>query len=44
MPIPNMFVDATTSRELLSFMASFFSYNQILIKEEDIPKTNFRLP
>lgn len=43
MPIANMFVDATTtSQELLSFMASFSSYNQILIKEEDIPKTNFR--
>ena len=31
MPIVDMFVDSPTNNELLSFMDSFSSYNQILI-------------
>ena len=40
MPISNMFVDSITNNELLSFMDSFFGYNQILIAVDDM--TTFR--
>ena len=42
MPVAYMLVGSTTNNELLSFMNGFFSYNQILIAVEDIPKTAFR--
>ena len=44
MPITNMLVDSTANNELLSFMDYFYSYNQILIAVEDIPKTASRCP
>ena len=41
-PIADMLVDSTAYNELLSFMNSFFEYNQILIVVDDISKTSFR--
>ena len=42
-PLPriDMLVDATTSRELLSFMDAFSGYNQILMHPNDQEKTAF---
>ena len=42
-PLPRIdqLVDLTTSHELLTFMDSFSSYNQILMKKEDQEKTVF---
>ena len=44
MPIANMLVDFISNNELLSFMDSFYGYNQILIVVDDISKTAFRCP
>ena len=42
-PLPRIdqLVDSTAGHKLLSFMDSFFGYNQILMEEEDQEKTAF---
>ena len=42
MPIDDMLVDSTANNELLSFIDSFFGYNQILIVVDDKSKTAFK--
>jgi hypothetical protein len=42
MPIVNMLVDAASGHKVISFMDGNTGYNQILMAEEDIPKTVFR--
>ena len=42
MPIADMLVDSTANNELLSFMDSFFGYNQILIVVDVISKIALR--
>jgi hypothetical protein len=44
MPIADMLVDAASGHKVISFMDGNAGYNQILIAEEDIPKTAFRCP
>ena len=42
-PLPhiNILVDSTVGHSMLSFMAGFFGYNQILMAPEDMEKTSF---
>ena len=42
-PLPrvNVLVDSTTRHQLLSFMDTFFGYNQIKLDEADQEKTSF---
>jgi hypothetical protein len=44
MPIADMLVDAAFGHKVISFMDGNAQYNQILMAEEDIPKTAFRCP
>lgn len=39
-----MLVNSGACHEYLSILDGYFGYNQILIAEEDIPKTVFRCP
>lgn len=40
-PLPSIdqLIDATTGTQVLSFLDAFFGYHQIVMNEEDIPKT-----
>ena len=44
MPITDMLVDAALGYEILSFIDSHSSYNQIYIAEDDVPKIAFQYP
>ncbi|XP_050888671.1 uncharacterized protein LOC127093810 [Lathyrus oleraceus] len=44
MPVEEMLVDLAACFEYLSLLDGYSGYNQILIAEEDVPKTAFRCP
>ena len=44
MPIVDMLVDSIENNELLSFMDSFYEYNQIIAVVDEISKTAFKCP
>ena len=44
MPIADLLVDAAAGHQVISFMDGNAGYNQIVMAEEDIPKTAFRCP
>lgn len=44
MPVAKMLVDSAVGFEYLSLLDGYSGYNQILIAEEDVPKTAFRCP
>lgn len=44
MPVADQLIDGAALHVVLSFMDGYSGYNQILIAEEDIPKTAFRCP
>jgi hypothetical protein len=44
MPTADVLVDVAVGHKVLSFMDGNAGYNQILMAEEDIPKTAFRCP
>ena len=44
MPVADLLVDAAAGHRIISFIDGNACYTQILIAEEDIPKTTFRCP
>ena len=44
MPTADVLIDAAAGHKIISFMDGNAGYNQILMAEEDIPKTAFRCP
>lgn len=44
MPVAEMLVDSAAWFEYLSMLDGYSGYNQILIAEDDVPKTTFRCP
>lgn len=44
MPVVEMLVDSAVGFEYLSMLDGYSGYNQILIDEDDVPKTTFRCP
>ncbi|XP_050914663.1 uncharacterized protein LOC127129550 [Lathyrus oleraceus] len=44
MHVAEMLVDYAVGHEYLSMLDGYSGYNQILIAEEDVPKTTFRCP
>lgn len=44
MPVAEILVDSVAGFEYLSLLDGYSGYNQILIAEEDVPKTEFRCP
>jgi len=44
MPVADLLVEAAAGHRIISFMDGNVAYNQIVMAEEDIPKTTFRCP
>lgn len=44
MPVTEMFVDSKVGHEYLSMLYGYYRYNQIVITDDDVPKTTLRCP